>query len=192
MNNAESLWSPRSLHESASRQLQPKTLPASTSTAITAPVPFVLFDRNGVFDNGINRLFNSCPRTLGASLLAVFLLRAVDGLVGDHSLLVGIPSGNSAGNLVFFADVIQLAHTMTTAAIEAADVRGIRAHDALNQVFCVSCFVASTAEMARTSKASEVGEVFLRAIVKRLNAVHVIETTACFHETFEDDVGIMN
>ena len=65
----------------------------------------------------------------------------------NRLLLVRIPDGHSARNLMLRTDIIKLGHAMTDRCAKAADMAGVTTHDTLHKMLGVTRFVTLTTEV---------------------------------------------
>ena len=75
---------------------------------------------------------------------------------------------------------------------QTADMAGITAQHALNEVLGVAGLMALAAEMRRTAESGEVGEVLLGAVLEILNALDMVKASAVLHQTLEENVRVVH
>lgn len=151
MHDAQSLRSPRSLHEPTAPHRLLHFLPAASRAAVPAPVALVLLDGHSIRDWLVHRLLRPLPRrsTPRAVVTTVRVVR-------DRAFLVGIPRGNASGDLVLVADVVEFGDAMARRRVQTAHVAGVRAQHALHEMLRVSRLVTLAAEVGGAAEASEV------------------------------------
>lgn len=181
VHHAKSLRSPRPLHKST----------GASSSAVPAPVAFVLFDGDNILDRLIDRLLRGSARRPAMIRVIATSIGPKGSVVGPCLLLFGVPGGETLRDGVGIADIVELGDAEAVLQSQTTYVDGLVAHDALNEVLRVPCLMAFAAEMSGTAEVCEVAEALLTAILHVLDATHMIETTARLHQTLEHYVRVV-